>query len=233
MTVHFGIRGNLAWSDVINWPNPFLFLYVGTTVSILFPNSVCLSHFLKTSHHGFYTTSIVLCCPDLSLQTSSWGLTQISFAAIPHCFQFWTTHSQKDQDCIWFVSALAFQFISTHSAQQSRLRLTDVQKILNQTLQTGVHLMTSNHYLHPVWGTTLELLQNLKACMIADVKPSARIILIYRSCFAPTPHSYWATLLAKVGIADGKHSLRNSKGWRNWLIRKERARYMKKAKGAL
>lgn len=132
MAVHFGIRGNLAWSDVINWPNPFLFLYVGTTVSILFPNSVCLSHFLKTSHHGFYTTSIVLCCPDLSLQTSSWGLTQISFAAIPHCFQFWTTHSQKDQDCIWFVSALAFQFISTHSA------------LIHTTKQTQTHGRSEN-----------------------------------------------------------------------------------------
>lgn len=125
-------RGNLAGSDVINWPNPFLFLCVGTAGSILFPNSVLFSYFVKTSHPGFYSASIVLCCPDLSLQTFSWGPTQISFAAISHCFQFWTTRSQKDQDCIRIVSALAFQFIPTHYA------------LIHTTQQTQTHRLPEN-----------------------------------------------------------------------------------------
>lgn len=72
--------------------------------------------------------------------------------------------------------------------------------------------MNSNQCRYPVCWISLELFQNkvLTLHIIMDIKPSLPTFLLYISCFAFTPDSYQATLLANIATAAGKR-LKNSK----------------------
>lgn len=141
-------RGNLAWRDAINWPNPFLFLCVGTTVSFFLANYFLFIFFLETFQHGFYSTSIVFHCPNHYKHfPDAWLKSLLLVCNVAFSSE---QHTLKNIRIASSTSVLVHPYILC-SASHNKINSETFRKKLNQTM----HSRSPYNDLQPVHTCSL------------------------------------------------------------------------------